>query len=134
MSSVTCHLSPDACHLSPVTCHMSLTTTAIATDPPPANFPTNYCKLVRGDQKSKCDGKKCVCLKPILDLYALLPALYHRSFSNQNLAVHNVFFNVSSYASLIQQNIMLCKLASRLPGVFWLSLEVKSLNFTSNPV
>ena len=55
-----CHVSGVMCHdvsyvtwlVSPVTCHLSLTLTATATDPPPANSPSMYSKLVRKDPKT----------------------------------------------------------------------------------
>ena len=48
---VMCRLSPVICHLSPVTCQLSTRQTATVTDPPPANSPTMYSRLVC--QKSK---------------------------------------------------------------------------------
>ena len=47
VSYVTCHMSHVKCHVSRVACHLSLTPTATATDPPPANSPIMYSRLVR---------------------------------------------------------------------------------------
>ena len=58
MSPVTCHLSPVTCHLSPVTCHLSLTPTTIATDSPPANYPTLHSQVICKDPKPNCRKKR----------------------------------------------------------------------------
>ena len=46
-----CHMSWEACRLSPVTCHMSYGPTDSARDPPPANSPTMYSRMVCKDLK-----------------------------------------------------------------------------------
>ena len=57
--------------------------------------------------------------------------LCHRSFPNPILAVRKIFFHVSSYVSLIHQNMMLDKLESSLLGGFWLSFggEITKLSY-----
>ena len=45
------------CHLSPVTCHLSPTSSATATDPPPANSPAMHSSLVDPDRTKKSRAK-----------------------------------------------------------------------------
>ena len=49
---VTCHLSSVTYHISPVNCYLSLTTTARATDPPPANSSDMQIRLVQKKPKT----------------------------------------------------------------------------------
>ena len=53
VSNVNCRLSSVTCHLPNVTCHLSLVSTARAMDPPSANSPTMYSKLVGKGKKEK---------------------------------------------------------------------------------
>ena len=45
-SEVTCQWLRLTCYVSPVTCHISLTSTATATDPPPANSPIMHSRML----------------------------------------------------------------------------------------
>ena len=58
MSYVTCHMSHVTCHLPCVTCQISLTSSALATDPPPAYFPTMHSRAVRKNPKTFCLNAK----------------------------------------------------------------------------
>ena len=55
MSGVKKHVFIDTYRLSPtpVTCHMSQMPTTTAREPPKANLPARYGRLVRKDQKDK---------------------------------------------------------------------------------
>ena len=50
-------------------------------------------------------------------------ALFHRSLTNPNLAGCKIFFQGTSYVSLIHWNILSSKFASWLLGGFWLPLS-----------
>ena len=49
----TCHVSRVMCCVLHITCHLSLTSTATATDPPPANLPIMHSRLVRKDPRTQ---------------------------------------------------------------------------------
>ena len=67
MSYAPCHMTHVTGRVSPVTCHMSLMSTAIATDPPPANPSNMHRRMLHKDPK-----KTTLFRAAILDYFAFI--------------------------------------------------------------
>ena len=97
MSHITCHMSPVTCDLSCVTCHISLTSSAIATDPPCANFPTRHSRVVCKD--SKIQFFLWVIFGRFLTVFGIIWTIFH--FPVEFWPVYDRFQPFSTFLGLI---------------------------------